>query len=70
MANQKKQYPKNLYGIIREENGYSFCKYVLNDEKRIKLVEMDAPEVLYLVLGKLKLKAYFDLEKEKNEENR
>lgn len=65
MANQKKQYPKDLYGIIKEEKGYVFCHYVLNDEKRIKLIEMDTPEVLYLVLGKLKLKAYYDLEKEK-----
>lgn len=66
MANTRKQYPRNLYGIIREDHGYSLCHYVLNDEKRAKLVKKEPPEVLYLVLSKLNLNAYIDLEKERD----
>ena len=65
MANIKKQYPRILYGVIKEdERSYSLCQYVLNEEKRIKLIQKDPPEVLYLVLNKLQSQAYLDLEKE------
>lgn len=64
MANIRKQYPRNVYGIIREEEGFCLCHYILNDEKRIKLIQKDPPEVLYLVLNKLQSQAYLDLEKE------
>ena len=64
MAYPKKEYPKILFGIIKSEKGFSLCSYLLNEEKRVKLIEQEIPEVLFIVLERLKLKAYAYLERE------
>ena len=68
MAYPKKEYPGILFGIIKSDKGFSLCSYLLNEEKRVKLIEQEIPEVLFIVLERLKLKAYSFLESEYKDE--
>lgn len=64
MVNPKKEYPQTLFGVIRAEDGYQLAAYGVNPEKRVRLKWIEPPEVLYLVLDRMKVEAYIDVNSE------
>lgn len=53
MSYPKKDYPRRVYGLIQEGLGYSLCTFEVNDEKRLRFVEKDPPELLMIVSKRL-----------------
>lgn len=53
MSYPKKDYPKRVYGLVREGLGYSLCTFEVNDEKRLRFVEKEPPELLMIVSKRL-----------------
>lgn len=60
MVNPRKEYPKTLFGILRAEDGYQLVAYGVNAEKRVRLKWVEPPELLFLVLDRMKIEAYID----------
>ena len=53
MSYPKKDYPKRVYGLVQEGLGYSLCTFDVNDEKRLRFVEKEPPELLMIVSKRL-----------------
>lgn len=53
MSYPKKDYPRRVYGLIQEGLGYSLCTFEVNDEKRLRFVEKEPPELLMIVSKRL-----------------
>ena len=66
MVNPKKEYPKTLFGILRNDDGYQLAAYGVNPEKRVRLKWIEPPEVLYLVLDRIRTEAYIDVNTEED----
>lgn len=61
MSYPKKDYPKRVYGLVQEGLGYSLCTFEVNDEKRLRFVEKDPPELLMIVSRRLGMKCTNDV---------
>lgn len=61
MAYPKAIYPKRVYGLIKEGLGYSLCSFEVNDQRRIKYIEKEPPELLLIVSKRLSMKAENDV---------
>lgn len=56
MANPKKEFPDYVVGILKTENGYSVCEFVVNSEKRIRFIEQLPADLLYIALDQARKK--------------
>ena len=66
MGYPKKDYPKRVYGLVQEGLGYSLCTFDVNDEKRLRFVEKEPPELLMLVSKRLASRCTNDVLNGKN----
>lgn len=50
MANPKKEFPSNVVGLVKTEEGFSVCEFAVNEEKRIRYIDKKPADLLYIAL--------------------
>lgn len=50
MVNPRKEFPSYVVGILKTEEGYSVCEFLVNDEKRIKYIDRLPADMLCFAL--------------------
>lgn len=56
MAYPKKEFPNFVIGLLRTDKGYSVCEFLVNEERRIKFIDVLPPDMLSIALERARRK--------------